>query len=531
MLTVIGVYEITEVIKRDAKETLNGLAANKADQLGLHFAEIERAVDNLSTYIEETAEPERLATAPLTMNLYMNDVRERCETAAILSGAETVYFRMDPEVYGGRAGVFLSGNGQGNYINMTPTDLLAYNQDDREHVGWYYETVDHGTALWMDPYVNRNINIYMISYVMPVYAQGEFLGVVGMDINMETIIEALDDVDYADGFGFLVSENRTLIYHPDFPEGLNSLESDEELTSLLRFLTPNWAATTEVATYTWEGEEQELAAENLENGMILGISASEKEIMAPRTKMLEKVLIVFLIILGVVFLVAWRIMERIVRPILHLTDAAARISKGELNTPIDYHAEDEIGKLADSIRKMSRELQEYIGFIHAQAYTDAMTGIGNKAAYMDQMQLLDRKIHEGLARFAIAVFDINGLKRVNDELGHEFGDLLIQDAAAVLKKVYGAEVVYRIGGDEFVAVLDDHSLKEMQQYRTKFQEELLYFNQDEHPYKVKLAVSNGYAVFHEGEDTEYKEVFQRADESMYQDKERYYRGRNDRRKR
>ena len=68
---------------------------------------------------------------------------------------------------------------------------------------------------------------------------------------------------------------------------------------------------------------------------------------------------------------------------------------------------------------MAGELQEYISYIHAQAYTDAMTGVGNKAAYMDRIKLLDRKIHEHMADFAVIVFDVNGLKRVNDSFGHE----------------------------------------------------------------------------------------------------------------
>lgn len=531
LLTVIAGFEITEVIRRDADETMSGVADNKAEKLGLHFSEIERAVESISRYVEKSAEPGRLKKAPLSMNLYLNDVRERCEDAAIQARAETVYFRLDPKVYGRREGIFLVTNGPGNYIGLTPTDILAYDPSDREYVGWYYEPLENGGPLWMEPYMNRNINIRMVSYVMPVYAGGSFLGIVGMDVNLDTISSVLKEVDYADGFAFLMSESGNLIFHPDFPEGLKISESDPELTELMEQMKQERGKENGRMLYTWEGEEYFLATAELENGMAVGVSAARSEILKPRTRLWGEMLAAFFAALGAAILLVWRVTEKIVKPIRSLTDAAARISKGELNTPIDYQAGDEIGRLADSVRKMARELQEYIGFIHAQAYTDAMTGVGNKAAYMDQMKLLDRKVHEGLARFAVAVFDINGLKKVNDEYGHEYGDMLIQDTAVILKKVYGTEMVYRIGGDEFIAVLNNRGEEDMERFRERFQEELKGFNEKEHPYQTPLAVSSGFSVFREGIDTEFKEVFQHADEAMYRDKERFYQGRNDRRRR
>ena len=147
------------------------------------------------------------------------------------------------------------------------------------------------------------------------------------------------------------------------------------------------------------------------------------------------------------------------------------------------------------------------------------------------MRLMDRKIQEGMADFAVVVFDVNGLKRVNDELGHEFGDKLICDAATVIKTVYGAEHVYRIGGDEFIVILENIAEGDLGGYYLRYDEELNLLNTKDRASQVKLAVSKGAAVFASDTDTCYKEVFRRADQKMYEDKEAYYKNGNDRRRR
>ena len=253
--------------------------------------------------------------------------------------------------------------------------------------------------------------------------------------------------------------------------------------------------------------------------------------MKLRTKMGQQMILVLGIILVLVLLVAWRVMVRIVRPIQELTAGSSRIARGELNAQITYKSEDEIGKLADSIRMIATELQEYISYIRTQAYTDAMTGVRNKTAYLDLIKLLDKKIQEDMAEFAVAVFDVNGLKRMNDEFGHEQGDMLITDAASAIKKVFGEEQVYRIGGDEFIVVAESMTEQEMGEALSHYDEIVKIFNERNEKYDEPLSMSKGAGFYVRGKDREYNEVFKRADEAMYQDKARHYQGRHDRRRR
>lgn len=58
-------------------------------------------------------------------------------------------------------------NAEAEFESVTPTDFSMYDLGDTAHVGWYYIPVANKAPIWMDPYLNENVHIYMISYVVP----------------------------------------------------------------------------------------------------------------------------------------------------------------------------------------------------------------------------------------------------------------------------------------------------------------------------------------------------------------------------
>lgn len=532
VLSLVGAHDMLETIEEDTALEMSMITHQKAEELNVRLSGIERAVDELAKYIEKNADAERMKTDEAYMTEFMDQLSVRSIDAARIAGnVENVYFRPEPNEYGSRSGIFLIRNAFDDFLSVECTDILAYEPDDRDHVAWYYEPLKSGNAIWLAPYYNRNINIFMTSYVSPVVVNGRFFGVVGMDIYMTFIHSVMDSIDYKDGFGFLVESNGNIVYHQDYPYGLSNVMVDEELAKAIDAVISDQFADGGNIRYFWNEKPHILTSSSLGNGMYLALSVPEEEILAPRLRLWHKMLIIFCAAFAVIFVVVWLVMAKIINPVKELTTAAKRLSKGELSVPINYHSDDEIGALADSIRMMAGELQEYIGYIHAQAYADEMTGVGNKASYADMIKILDRKIEEGFADFFIGVFDVNGLKAINDRLGHEYGDMVITDSANVLKAVFGAERVYRVGGDEFVTIVEGETKEDIDRYSNSLRETLERHNKSGKLYDVDLTLSQGYAMFVKGGDTEYRQVFRRADEEMYKDKELFYKEKNSKRKR
>ena len=183
---------------------------------------------------------------------------------------------------------------------------------------------------------------------------------------------------------------------------------------------------------------------------------------------------------------------------------------------------EDVEALGAKILTMQDQIRGHIEYVHELAYLDGLTGIGNRTAYLDIVEHLDKMIHERIAQFAIALFDLNGMKRINDEYGHECGDIALIDVVEALKTVLGKERLYRIGGDEFIVILPHTAGSEMEQLFRLVEEELTRINQTEWSYEVPLALAKGGAVYMPGEDADFKAVFKRADQAMYEDKWAYY---------
>lgn len=191
---------------------------------------------------------------------------------------------------------------------------------------------------------------------------------------------------------------------------------------------------------------------------------------------------------------------------------------------------DTIGTIGHKIRVMQKQLKAYMQYVEEQAYTDSMTGVGNKTAYLARIKELGIEINAGTAAFAIAVFDINGLKSTNDNYGHECGDRIITDAAMVIRRVFPNEQIYRIGGDEFITLMGATTEGELESKFEELTAIVTDFNLHEKRYAMTLSFSFGGAVYQPGRDADFKEVFKRADQAMYRNKGEYYRQYGDRRR-
>ena len=168
----------------------------------------------------------------------------------------------------------------------------------------------------------------------------------------------------------------------------------------------------------------------------------------------------------------------------------------------------------------STQIQEYLGLIQRMALRDELTGVQNHTAYENKLSELTAVILAGTAEFGIVMADMNGLKFVNDVYGHEKGDIALKAMSKALCDIFEHSPVYRIGGDEFVVVLTsrDYMNREALIARLAPYERVRDKSAEEPWTEVAMAV--GTAVYDPQKDREYQDVFNRADEVMYENKRR-----------
>ncbi|QTE69381.1 GGDEF domain-containing protein [Clostridiales bacterium] len=175
--------------------------------------------------------------------------------------------------------------------------------------------------------------------------------------------------------------------------------------------------------------------------------------------------------------------------------------------------------LAVSIFATDRGVIRKMDKLEDRAYQDTLTGLQNRTAYYDYNDVLNKKEDTGDADFSIVMIDINFLKRMNDTYGHEQGNLYLQHAANLIRKVFEEEHVYRIGGDEFAVILEGKAQEGAEERIRAFKEEAAKLQADDslQPWE-KVSAAAGIAKYEKGRDASTEEVLRRADEAMYRDK-------------
>ena len=119
---------------------------------------------------------------------------------------------------------------------------------------------------------------------------------------------------------------------------------------------------------------------------------------------------------------------------------------------------DSLGRLQNYVAVITdiTEANQTEAFIRHQAYHDPLTNLPNRTLFMDRLRHQLAYAHRQKTCMAVLFIDLDGFKAVNDELGHEAGDVLLMETAARLKGcVRESDTVARLGGDEFTAILSD----------------------------------------------------------------------------
>lgn len=161
------------------------------------------------------------------------------------------------------------------------------------------------------------------------------------------------------------------------------------------------------------------------------------------------------------------------------------------------------------IRRKEKERLEEL------AYIDGMTQLFNRAGCFVMMKALDKKEHH---TYQAIYLDVNCLKKTNDMLGHEAGDRLISQVAAIIRDSFGAVgFCGRLGGDEFLVIIQNKSKRQVQKLLDHFENEIIRFNESR-GYLLPISVSYG-TERHERDDTRTaEEIIRVADGRMYFEK-------------
>ena len=431
------------------------------------------------------------------------------------NGVLTYYYRIDPEFNGNVKGFWYTNLDRTGFREHEVTAIEEYNTADTSSLVWFTVPKYQGKAVWLPPYYTENLkNKQVISFNTPIYWRGRFAGVVGIEIDYTTMREQVESIRlYDSGYAFLTDAEGRLIYHPEID--LASLTADQVPATpkgLLSEIT--------FTEYTFDGVRKEAVWQALSNGMRLYVCVPESETEGDWQALINRILIASAAVLVLSVIMTRLVTVRITKPLKQLTDAAVKTDEGNYDFVLDYEGRDEVGTLTKTFKRMAEHMKAHISDLNKRANMDALTSVRNKGAFSAYIDDMQAKIEENPeeAEFAIGVFDCDDLKTVNDQHGHDKGDLYLKKASQLICKVFQHSPVFRIGGDEFAVVLRNDDFRNRAELTEAFEKGMRESRASSENLWDQVHVAMGIAVYDPETDHSVIDTVCRADKEMYVNK-------------
>ena len=170
-------------------------------------------------------------------------------------------------------------------------------------------------------------------------------------------------------------------------------------------------------------------------------------------------------------------------------------------------------------QKTLTEEEHLLDALNKRVFIDALTSVRNKGAFDDYVQELQERLDKGeQIELAIGVFDCDDLKLINDRYGHDKGNEYLKASSQLICRVFKHSPVFRIGGDEFAAILLNDDLRNKDQLARSFEQAQEATRSSAENEWERVRISLGIAVHDESIDQSVRDTARRADKVMYENK-------------
>lgn len=510
-MALLSVFFIRNNEMQESNQLLLLLCETGEKNLDYYFNSVQKSVSKVASFVEsdlDGLEPDKLAR-------HVNRVGKQFDImASKTNGVLTYYYRIDPAISNTVKGFWYTDLDGEGFVEHEVTDITLYDTQDTSKLVWFTVPKYEGEPVWLPPYITDNLDKRVISYNVPIYWRGTFVGVVGIEIDYSTMAEQVESIRlYSNGYAFLSDAKGHLFFHPridvaQFAEG----ESPA--------LPPSAIEKSTFVKYTYDGVEKIAAWLPLSNGMRLNVTVPVAETEGDWQKLIRETMIYACIVLAAASVLTMLYAKRITRPLEELTEAADQVDRGNYDIELNYERDDEVGRLTSTFKRLSGHMKDHISDLNKRAYVDALTHVRNKGAYSAYIDVLQTSIDEGNGdvRFAIGMFDCDNLKLINDRYGHEKGDLYLMTACQLICRIFQHSPVFRIGGDEFSVVLQNDDLENVGTLVQRFSDTMKDISATANNEWEQVHISMGIAVYDEQNDHGVNDVMRRADELMYENK-------------
>ncbi|SHO49167.1 methyl-accepting chemotaxis protein [Anaerocolumna xylanovorans] len=358
--------KVSSVTEQNARDYLTQVASDKGHEFQTHTSKIETTVSELGQIVADQIDTKSVKDDGY-MEAYVNTLSQ---TIKSMAGANKdilgLYINFEESFTGGYYDVAYSRDIETQAVEMS-TNEYGINDyvETNEDMKWYYEPVKAGKGMWIDPYTDSYSLQHMISYTMPIYLDKQLVGVAGIDIAFDDLQSIILGTDvYDTGYSFLLNSSHNYIVDPKQESGtaFNAVVYGTG-TSAVQEADKKGLFSEKIL---FNGKQSWAGFYKLDNGMILGVSAPEKEVLANLYNVAATIGIVALIAIILAGIAGYFLSKRIADRVSAVSKVLRHIAQLDLSAEIPaklLKSEDEVGELtrsADVTQKFLRGIVKRI---------------------------------------------------------------------------------------------------------------------------------------------------------------------------
>jgi diguanylate cyclase (GGDEF)-like protein len=478
-----------KVVHESTEKHLHNLTSIETIKINNRLKNVEQYVNTLNIAVMGMLDSLEQLTDSTHLEEFTEKSRELIRlTIGNTDKAVAAYLRFNPKFTPPTSGIFMAKTSRDHELKfLEPTDFSKYNPDDIEHVGWYYVPIRTKQPTWMMPYLNKNIGIYMISYVIPLFKFNTEIGVIGVDIDFDYLTREIAAIKLFDNdYAYLADKSGNILFHPSIPNGH-------------KFTLP---------------ENSLLIHNKLENGMDLTFVIPKSSITANRDNLIKNLILITMLILVAFIFASLIFANSITKSLKQLTDYANRLIDGTMSATLNITRNDEIGDLAKSFINAKVRLAETMGHIKGLAFRDPITSVRNRNSFDHYINEFSIKASAGeIKTYGILVASVDNLFKIKNKFGNSRAISLLQASSKIICTTFDHSPVFRVNEDEFIVILMNNDLKDCERLQAKLEEGVKKTASAENPWDC-VKISIGTAICEDSQSSSLSEQLAIAEKNM-----------------
>lgn len=467
----ICIRESRQQMKEETERSLLWMAKDSADQLSRELTLTEDRLSELSMFLENSLDLEQLqqnrnylASFEPRLATYLESFLEK----RTLCSSVWVYF--DPAWSDRPHDVHFIDEDQNGSLKRQAYLPFSFFESTSSipEMQWWYAPKEAGGTVWTKPHSwilsNQNTRS-VISCARPLYHEGKLICVYGIDYSFDRLYQQITQAKlYQNGAIQLYNEALDPLLPPDFVPSTHTQEVKAHRDLTLNLLTHEEG----LCPYLENGKERIMAYSKLSNDWILGISLPASELYSDANSLLTKLLLAIFVCVLLSSVAAYSMGRYLSTPILQLAHAAKRIGNGDFSVRTHLKTRNELQQLADSMNRMTENIDSLQKQLTKQAYYDDLTGAKNFVKFkLDATELL---VNHPEQPYALIKFDVDKFKVINVLHGYETGNRILCQISNALSQALdpSMDTFARIAADEFVLLISYHDPDELDAKRRRF---------------------------------------------------------------